>query len=141
MRTIEQIRKYHRAYSRTYYKKHKDKISAYKKKYHLDNKKKINKKSKEWRDNNHERAILYGRIWRSNNKDKNYTNHKRWQFRNSEKIRAYQIVIKAIKEGKLKKGICKVCGSNNVHAHHTDYTKPLSVEWFCPLHHSKQHNY
>ena len=41
-----------------------------------------------------------------------------------------------IKRGKLKKGICEVCGSADVEAHHDDYTKPLAVRWFCRLHHN-----
>lgn len=34
---------------------------------------------------------------------------------------------------------CEVCGDPNVHAHHEDYTKPLEVNWLCPLHHVERH--
>jgi len=44
-----------------------------------------------------------------------------------------------IKRGKIKKGVCEVCGDPNVHGHHDDYTKPLEVRWFCEIHHLELH--
>ena len=46
----------------------------------------------------------------------------------------------AIRDGKLTKGACEVCGSvERVHAHHDDYGKPLEVRWLCPKHHYQVH--
>jgi hypothetical protein len=47
--------------------------------------------------------------------------------------RAYLHVY--LKRGKLKKGLCKKCGSPHVEAHHTDYRAPLEVTWLCHKHH------
>lgn len=57
-----------------------------------------------------------------------------------EKHRARNICGRAIKNGVLVKEHCMVCGSNkNIHAHHEDYTKPLSVWWLCKQHHKDRH--
>jgi hypothetical protein len=48
-----------------------------------------------------------------------------------ERVRAREIVSKALKSGKLVKAPCIFCGSNNVQAHHDDYSKPLDVKWMC----------
>ena len=42
-----------------------------------------------------------------------------------------------IKRGKVKKLPCRVCGEINSQAHHSDYSKPLEVEWYCRVHQNK----
>lgn len=44
-----------------------------------------------------------------------------------------------IRVGRLKRGQCAVCGSPRAEAHHSDYAKPLNVNWLCRLHHVQQH--
>lgn len=46
---------------------------------------------------------------------------------------------RAISRGVLTRGLCEVCGSKKVQAHHDDYSKPLSVRWLCPVHHAELH--
>lgn len=58
---------------------------------------------------------------------------------NPAKIIARQQVSNCIRDGKMKKQPCSVCGSENAQAHHTDYSKPLDVVWLCTVHHFKQH--
>ncbi len=53
--------------------------------------------------------------------------------------RARNVCNKAIVAGKLQREPCARCGSATVHAHHTDYTRPLDVIWLCPLHHKEAH--
>ncbi len=43
------------------------------------------------------------------------------------------------KIGNVKLEPCRNCGSNDVHAHHTDYSKPLQVFWLCRKHHVLVH--
>lgn len=57
-----------------------------------------------------------------------------------EKYSARQEVLKALKRGELKKEPCNRCGSKKVHAHHTDYSKPLKVIWLCEKHHREAHD-
>lgn len=44
-----------------------------------------------------------------------------------------------IRNGKLEKKPCEVCLDKKVHAHHPDYTKPLSIIWLCQKHHIAWH--
>src|SRR5260370_14798419 len=49
-------------------------------------------------------------------------------------------VRRALKAGKLIKQPCEVCGTTeNIHAHHEDYSKPLDVRWLCASHHAGLH--
>lgn len=61
-----------------------------------------------------------------------------WRTRNPEKYRAQNAVNNAIRDGKLERKGCSVCGAK-AHAHHEDYAKPLDVIWLCPEHHAKHH--
>lgn len=56
------------------------------------------------------------------------------------KYRARMAVQNAIRSGTLVKKPCEVCGTTQqVHAHHDDYRKPLEVRWFCRPHHWDHH--
>lgn len=59
--------------------------------------------------------------------------------RNPEKYAARSAVGNALRDGRLKKGRCEVCGSEKVQAHHDDYSKPLEVRWLCIQHHNEHH--
>lgn len=52
---------------------------------------------------------------------------------------AHTAVARAIKEGRLVRERCSVCGNPRAVAHHPDYDAPLSVEWLCQLHHARRH--
>lgn len=55
------------------------------------------------------------------------------------KVRARLRVQSALESGRLTKQPCQVCGATNVHGHHTDYGRPLDVQWLCPKHHRDAH--
>jgi hypothetical protein len=64
----------------------------------------------------------------------------RWHQLDPEKRLARRITRDAIKSGKLVRGPCVVCGKTDyVEAHHTDYSKPLEVQWLCYEHHLEAH--
>lgn len=72
-------------------------------------------------------------------------NHYRYKLiekqRNPEKVKAREAVYKAKKSGKLIIEPCSVCNSTeNIHAHHEDYSKPLDVIWLCNKCHHDKHN-
>jgi hypothetical protein len=55
--------------------------------------------------------------------------------------RAHRAVWKAVRDGRLKRQPCEVCGKKRrTVAHHDDYTKPLQVRWLCRRHHRLHHN-
>ena len=57
-----------------------------------------------------------------------------------EKKVARTAVSNAVRDGRLKKMPCKVCGVERVEAHHEDYAKPLEVVWLCKKHHAAIHH-
>lgn len=63
---------------------------------------------------------------------------KRYKEKYPERVKAHQIVSTAIKRGKIQKLPCEKCGSTKVEAHHSDYSKPLVVNWLCRKHHIEE---
>jgi hypothetical protein len=59
--------------------------------------------------------------------------------RHPEKYRAHTAVNNAIRDGRLVRQPCVVCGENRVEGHHPDYDNPLHVVWLCPDHHRMVH--
>jgi uncharacterized protein (DUF983 family) len=56
------------------------------------------------------------------------------------KRRAAQIAVgNAIRDGRLAKKPCQVCGCERTEAHHPDYDAPLDVVWLCVPHHVEVH--
>lgn len=77
--------------------------------------------------------------WYENNKDRAFARTKEYIKNHPEKRKARNMVSNAIRNGKLKRQLCEVCGEK-AHAHHEDYSKPLDVRWLCPTHHMRLHN-
>jgi len=64
---------------------------------------------------------------------------KRWREENPLAYQAQTAVGNALRDGRLFKEPCVMCGDQNVHAHHKDYSKPLDVVWLCPKCHHRLH--
>jgi len=58
-----------------------------------------------------------------------------YNINNLAKREAERIARKALKEGKILKGPCLICGLAKSEMHHDDYTRPFDVKWFCRRHH------
>lgn len=52
-----------------------------------------------------------------------------------EKYQARCAVSNAVRDGRLTRKPCEICGNPKSQAHHTDYSQPLSVRWLCFEHH------
>ncbi len=64
----------------------------------------------------------------------------RWREENPLAYRAQTAVGNALRDGKLKRQPCSICGvEKHVHGHHKDYTKPLDVIWLCAKCHHRVH--
>jgi hypothetical protein len=51
-----------------------------------------------------------------------------------------RLTNRAVKQGKILKSPCEVCGTDvDIQAHHDDYSKPLDVRWLCRKHHQEHH--
>jgi len=57
----------------------------------------------------------------------------RYRKKNPDKVSARNALHSAIRSGKIvKPEACQKCKTKgDVHGHHSDYSKPLSVEWLC----------
>jgi hypothetical protein len=55
------------------------------------------------------------------------------------RVKATNMVNNAVRDGKLKKWPCQVCGNPKSVAHHADYDNPLGVVWLCQAHHKQAH--
>ena len=55
------------------------------------------------------------------------------------KHRAQRRVRAAVRDGKIVRGPCEVCGTEPTDGHHDDYTQPLNVRWLCREHHAALH--
>lgn len=62
-----------------------------------------------------------------------------WASRFPERRAASNAASNAIRDGKLTKQACFVCGAPDVEAHHPDYSRPLDVVWLCEKHHKEIH--
>jgi ribosomal protein L44E len=81
-------------------------------------------------------AAEVGKRWIKNNPNK----PREYRLKHVEKYRARSAVSNAIRDGRLIREPCGICGSNKrVHGHHEDYSKPLMVKWRCPKCHAKEH--
>lgn len=95
--------------------------------------------------NNRMRKLDYYRSW---DKARNADSKRRWMRRlysrnhaaaNPDRKKARTATNNAIRDRKLIRRPCEVCGSHDVEAHHEDYSMPLAVRWLCFVHHRIEH--
>jgi len=84
------------------------------------------KRSKKYRETEHGRARIRRAV---------YASIARYPERQAARLKLNY----AIKSGRMKRGNCQVCGKAKAHAHHTDYSKPYDVQWYCRQCHSDMH--
>ena len=63
---------------------------------------------------------------------------RKWRPRHPVERHAHKIVFINIRNGKLKRQPCEVCGKLKVEAHHEDYSRPLEINWLCKKHHAER---
>ena len=62
-----------------------------------------------------------------------------WRDKNKEKRRAHSAISNAIRDNRLKRIPCRICGIENGEAHHLSYDDPYNVDWLCKSCHVKIH--
>lgn len=65
----------------------------------------------------------------------------KWGEKNPIKKGASELVVKAVRDGRLQKpSECSECGkTGRIHGHHDDYAYPLTVRWLCAKCHREWH--
>ena len=101
---------------------------------HLNKCKECNKKDVS--ENYHTRRGQYAeyeqRRWqRPERRAKAMEYQRRTRANNPEKYKAKSAVSNAVRDGRLEKKSCELCGDPRAQAHHWDYSKPLDVQWLC----------
>lgn len=97
-------------------------------------------RNRHWADPKRRAASIEAtRLWHRKNAERSRELKKNWIERNPMKRAAHVKVGNALRRGEISKEPCVVCGDTKVHAHHTDYTKPLDVVWLCQKHHTEVH--
>jgi hypothetical protein len=65
---------------------------------------------------------------------------RQWNEKYPAAYRAHYTVTNAVRDRRLKKEPCSICGTTErVHGHHKDYSKPLDVTWLCAKCHHRIH--
>lgn len=97
-----------------------------------------------WRREKRQRNIeIYkarDRRYLKNHRMEILSRRKTWYLKNKVKISAHLKVRNALFKGVLKRLPCDICGSEQVDAHHEDYSKPLEIRWLCRKHHMRHHS-
>jgi hypothetical protein len=108
---------------------------------HLNKCKKCAKKDSTDRRNKNLQYVLEYDRYRYKNDMKRRQDHnnstKKHRQKYPEKYKARMILGNAVRDGRLIKYPCCVCGNIKSTAHHEDYSKPLEVVWVCLLHHKQ----
>lgn len=79
--------------------------------------------------------------WRKDGRAAKAVKHYRQKY--PEKYKAHNLVNNALRNKKLTKPKkCSRCGKHTdlLHAHHTEYSKPLDVQWLCSTCHGEEHS-
>jgi len=83
----------------------------------------------------------YEKIRNKQEKRKNdkFTYMRKYREKYPEKYKARNAVSNALRDNRLKKTKCAICGSGRVEAHHSDYSAPIDVIYLCIKHHKEIH--
>ena len=64
---------------------------------------------------------------------------KRYKEKYKNRAAARYILGNAVRDGKIKRLPCQLCGDEKSEGHHPDYDRPLDVVWLCTAHHKAAH--
>jgi hypothetical protein len=87
-------------------------------------------------------TICYNKMrssWRSEHRNSAVKTSAEYRKENPEKCKAHNKVCNAVRDNRLERSPCMVCGDREAQGHHEDYSKPLDVIWLCRKHHAELH--
>lgn len=140
-----------RAADKRKYENHKEKIIARNAAYRERHKEYFGEKQKEWYRKNTDKAKARSKQWYEDNrvevsgrvleyqktakgKEVRQRALKRYRLRYPDKAKAHALVGNAIRDGRLIREDCEICG-DVAEAHHEDYSQPFDIRWLCFVHH------
>lgn len=94
---------------------------------------------KELRDSAHGKAVYKKWTESESGKISIKKRTKRWTKKNKQKYRVNYLTHNAIRDGRLVRQPCRICGTEPAEAHHFSYDEPLIVDWLCKSCHMKLH--
>ena len=82
------------------------------------------------------------RRWRRTKlgKLKSQKNAQRWKEKNGWKVRVQKRIYRAIRDGRIERQPCMICGRFPAQAHHENYLRPFDITWLCNQHHIDRHH-
>lgn len=124
-----------------WYEQNKERVRATAKRWEIANSEKYALIKQRFKEKHREKINERSRQWRKENPLLYAVRMAVWASKNKEKVRAKRKAQYYVKTGKLiRPNNCSVCGrETKVSGHHSDYNKPLSVEWLCGSCHRKRH--
>lgn len=96
---------------------------------------KLIRNTEEYRQYDRERA----REYRKTQKGKEISDRHVQSMKTRGIAKVHNLFKRAVRDGKIIKKPCEVCGKVKSEGHHDDYSKPYDVIWLCHLHHKKRH--
>lgn len=93
------------------------------------------------RVNNIENVLAYDHERNQTQERKDYVSNRIKQDRllNPQKYKARNWVNNALRDGRIKREPCKLCGNPNAQAHHHNYDDPTNFDWLCFRCHREVH--
>lgn len=144
LKSLKKYRETHKHVDKAYRLKNADKIKTYLKSYsegigrikRLERRVHANELAIKRRLDNLEKSREKDRALYARRKDKIAENRKLTK----DYIQARTWVNNSIRDGKLIRQKCQIKTCDNVgEAHHSDYTEPQKLQWFCKKHHAAWH--
>ena len=139
----EQLREYNRRKAHEYYWKNPEKFRELSRKYKSKHKEKVNEYARQYglehREEIRNRMKQYLKEYRSSHKEEHKISSAKQREKFPDETKARLIANHAIRDGKLTKQTCEICGEENTQAHHDDYNYPLEVRWLCVKCHNEWH--
>lgn len=110
-------------------------IAEYNKAYRA--KKNANKPA-DWKQKTKDKGA-YQRDWLAAHPGYGTKLKREWWQKNKDRLKVRWAFRDALKDNRLVRQPCFVCGETEVDGHHPDYSAPLSVVWLCKEHHKQLH--
>lgn len=99
-----------------------------------------NKKCRDYRNSEHGKKIIAKNDARKERKKKKRLACKEWKLRNPNKYKAQTALYNAIRDKRITKKPCEICGNIKVEGHHISYEQKdwFNVRWLCKKHHTEE---